>query len=74
MIQSLVKEFFDGKEPAKAPGVEPDEAVVRGAAIQAGNVAEWHDCGCPHLEVSSLAFGVETVGGIFTKVVPRGAV
>ena len=64
-IQQLVKNFF-GKEPNK--GVNPDEVVAVGAAIQGGVLAgDVKDVLL--LDVTSLSFGIETMGGVFTKLV-----
>ena len=64
-IQELVKKFFD-KEPNK--GVNPDEVVAVGAAIQGGVLAgDVKDVLL--LDVTSLSFGIETMGGVFTKLV-----
>jgi molecular chaperone DnaK len=66
-IQQLVKEFF-GKEPHK--GVNPDEVVAVGAAIQAGILAgEVKDVLL--LDVTPLSLGVETLGGVMTKLIER---
>jgi len=66
-IQALVKEYF-GKEPHK--GVNPDEVVAVGAAIQAGILAgEVKDVLL--LDVTPLSLGVETLGGVMTKLIER---
>jgi molecular chaperone DnaK len=66
-IQSLVEGFF-GKEPHK--GVNPDEVVAVGAAIQAGILAgEVKDVLL--LDVTPLSLGVETLGGVMTKLIER---
>ena len=66
-IQQVVKEFF-GKEPHK--GVNPDEVVAIGAAIQAGILAgEVKDVLL--LDVTPLSLGVETLGGVMTKLIDR---
>jgi len=72
-IQSLVKEFFNGKEPSK--GINPDEAVAYGAAVQAGVLSGEQDTGdLVLLDVNPLTLGIETVGGVMTKLVPRNTV
>ena len=66
-IQQIVKEFF-GKEPHK--GVNPDEVVAIGAAVQAGILAgEVKDVLL--LDVTPLSLGVETLGGVMTKLIDR---
>lgn len=66
-VQQIVKEFF-GKEPHA--GVNPDEVVAIGAAIQAGVLqGDVHDITL--LDVTPLSLGVETEGGIMTKIIER---
>jgi heat shock protein 5 len=70
-VQQLIKDFFNGKEPNK--GINPDEAVAYGAAVQ-GDVL----CGGENsnniviIDLTPLTLGIETVGGVMTKIVPRG--
>ena len=66
-VQELVKEFF-GKEPHK--GVNPDEVVAVGAAIQGGVLAGTVD-DVLLLDVSPLSLGIETLGGVMTKLIER---
>ncbi len=72
-VQQLVKEFFDGKEPSR--GINPDEAVAYGAAVQAG-VLSGEDVGgeVVLLDVNPLTLGIETVGGMMTKLISRNSV
>merc|ERR1712110_213137 len=72
-VQSLLSEYFGGKEPSK--GINPDEAVAYGAAVQGGilsgeggNVTD----NMIVLDVTPLSQGIETVGGVMTKLINRG--
>ena len=66
-VQEWVKAFF-GKEPNK--GINPDEVVAAGAAIQ-GGVLKGDVKGVLLLDVTPLSLGIETMGGVFTKVIEK---
>ncbi|CAN0310534.1 unnamed protein product [Pylaiella littoralis] len=72
-VQELLKNFFDGKEPSR--GINPDEAVAYGAAIQGdiigGGTMEEK---VVVLDVVALSQGIETVGGLMTNIIPRNSV
>merc|ERR1712107_706774 len=71
-VKALVKEFFNGKEPRS--GVNPDEAVAEGAALQAC-ILSGDRCGDGDdllvIDTNPLSLGIETVGGVMSKVIPR---
>jgi chaperone protein DnaK len=72
-VQQLVKEFFNGKEPSR--GINPDEAVAYGAAVQAGVLSGEDNTGeIVLLDVNPLTLGIETVGGVMTKLISRNTV
>lgn len=71
-IQQIIKEFFGGKEPNR--GINPDEAVAYGAAIQAGIMLGEELNEVVLLDVTPLTLGIETVGGIMTQLIKRNTV
>jgi len=72
-IQKLVSDFFNGKEPNRS--INPDEAVAYGAAVQAsilsGDTSNKTTSEILLLDVAPLSLGIETAGGVMTKLIPR---
>ncbi|WFD38432.1 ATPase with role in protein import into the ER [Malassezia japonica] len=72
-VQQMLKDFFNGKEPSK--GINPDEAVAWGAAVQGGVLSGDESLGGVVLiDVNPLTLGIETTGGVMTKLIPRNTV
>jgi len=74
-VQQLIKDFFNGKEPNR--GINPDEAVAYGAAVQGGILSGDTNEDTKDIlviDVTPLTLGIETVGGVMSKIIPRGTV
>lgn len=72
-VQSMIEEFFGGKKASK--GINPDEAVAYGAAVQAGVLSgESGTEDIVLMDVNPLTLGIETTGGVMTKLIPRNTV
>ena len=70
-VQELLKAFFDGKTPSR--GINPDEAVAYGAAVQAGNLAGESSQAVVLIDVIPLSLGIETVGGVMNVIIDRNS-
>ncbi|RVX73692.1 78 kDa glucose-regulated protein [Exophiala mesophila] len=72
-VQSMIEEYFGGKKASK--GINPDEAVAFGAAVQGGILSG--EAGTEDIvlmDVNPLTLGIETTGGVMTKLIPRNTV
>jgi heat shock protein 5 len=71
-VQQLLKDYFNGKEPNR--GVNPDEAVAFGAAVQGGILGKEEETGdLVLLDIAPLTLGIETVGGVMTALITRNS-
>lgn len=73
-IRQLVKDFFNGKEPNT--GINPDEAVAYGAAVQGGIICgeqSEETEGLVLIDATSLSLGIESIGGVMSNIIPRGS-
>ncbi|MCJ1339569.1 ATPase with role in protein import into the ER [Bachmanniomyces sp. S44760] len=72
-VQALLEEYFGGKKASK--NINPDEAVAFGAAVQGGVLSKAEGTGGVILmDVNPLTLGIETTGGVMTKLIPRNTV
>jgi len=71
-VQQLLKDYFNGKEPNR--GVNPDEAVAYGAAVQGGILGKEDQTDeIVLLDITPLTLGIETVGGVMTALITRNS-
>lgn len=70
-IRQLVKDFFNGKEPNT--GINPDEAVAYGAAVQGGVICGEDANDIVIIDATPLSLGIETVGGVMSVIIPRNS-
>ncbi|KAE8168835.1 heat shock protein 70 family, partial [Yarrowia lipolytica] len=73
-VQKLVSDFFNGKELNRS--INPDEAVAYGAAVQAAILSGDTSSSTQDillLDVAPLSLGIETAGGVMTKLIPRNS-
>jgi heat shock protein 5 len=72
-VQALLEEYFGGKQASK--GINPDEAVAYGAAVQGGVLSGAEGANeVVLMDVNPLTLGIETTGGVMTKLIPRNTV
>jgi heat shock protein 5 len=72
-VQEMIEEYFGGKKASK--GINPDEAVAFGAAVQGGVLSgEEGTDDIVLMDVNPLTLGIETTGGVMTKLIPRNTV
>lgn len=72
-VQSLIEEYFGGKQASK--GINPDEAVAFGAAVQGGILTgQDNTADIVLMDVNPLTLGIETTGGVMTKLIPRNTI